>query len=432
MTARAIGAGLRGLLAAALVYAALLCVSWLSLGLDPTPAAANVRHAIASGQIGAYDISFANAQIGSHQFNDCLILDQALARHGTRAQMAVTPANDLVTRNDSACLQLRASLSGHPGPLGFYQNYIHGHTVLARVLLAVLPVEAIRDLYQLVIFLLVVAGAALACLDLWRRGAGAASLFWLAFFVAFSRFFAIGTLGQSLGHGPADAVLLGYALWLEVATLREHAGSIMWPAAVFGALTMAFEFLTGGLPLGLCLTLAGAALAARDGPEIGRRAFDVSLAFLAACGGMVAIKVALTIALFGTGAVTGAASDLAVRMSDAVKPDQRVAPDVAGVSQSLLAGLGEMAGTRPALAAMFLALSVALGAAGWSRLRHTPQRALAAWLAGSNLILLGWSAVFHEHFYIHAWFMVRIFAWTMATGFALFAIGLVADRHTQN
>jgi hypothetical protein len=49
-------------------------------------------------------------------------------------------------------------------------------------------------------------------------------------------------------------------------------------------------------------------------------------------------------------------------------------------------------------------------------------------VAASNLVLVVWVAVFNHHFYIHAWFMTRIFAWTIATGFALFAMAVAAGQ----
>jgi hypothetical protein len=85
-------------------------------------------------------------------------------------------------------------------------------------------------------------------------------------------------------------------------------------------------------------------------------------------------------------------------------------------------------GGQTELLGMMLLLAIGFGALGLIRLRRSELRERAILVAASNLVLVVWVAVFNHHFYVHAWFMTRIFAWTIATGFALFAIAAAARQ----
>lgn len=422
---------MRSIAIAAIVYALLLALSWISLRNDPRQATAAVATAFSDGDLTEYDITLTDTRIGAHQFNDCLILDQAIARSGTRAQMTVTPPNDFADRTTAVCQELKQSVTeGKHGPLNFYQNYIHGHTVLARVLLEFLPVRAIRTLYQLIIAALLVAALALAMRQALRSGATVNVIFWICFFLAFARFFGFEYFAQSLGHGPADAVLLGYALWLETVSFRAQSRPVDFviPAAAFGALTAIFELLTGGLPLGIALTIAGVAMAERRDDRLIASVAQACTAFVTAMATMVAIKIVLTEILFGQGAVTSAGSQLFDRLAGSAQFKPFPPPTVANIILRVSRGLGEMMGGQPELLGMILLLTIAFGALGLIRLRRSELRERATLIATSNLVLVLWVAVFNHHFYVHAWFMTRIFAWTIATGFALFAMAVAARQ----
>lgn len=423
---------MRSIAVATIVYSVLLGLSWFSLGSDSRQATAAVAAAYSSGDLTEYDITMMDARIGAHQFNDCLILDQAISRSGTRPQMTVTPPNDLANRTTGVCRELKDSvLHGKHGQMNFYQNYIHGHTVLARLLLGVLPVKAIRTLYQLVICGLLVAGLVFAMREALSRGATVNVLFWLCFFASFARFYGVEYFGQSLGHAPADAVLLGYALWLQAVSFSEQSrpAEFVVGAAMFGALTAIFEFWTGGLPLGIALTIAGVTMAERRDDRLWSSVMQACVSFATAVATIAVIKIVLTQMLFGDGAVTSAGSEFFARVAGSAQFNGFPPPTVDNIISRVLQGLGGMAGGQPELVVMILSLAVVFGAAGFVHLRRTELRSRAALIAASNLVLVLWVAALNHHFYIHAWFMTRIFAWTIATGFALFAMA-VATRQS--
>lgn len=422
---------MRSIAVAAIFYAVLLCLSWVSLGSDPRQARAAVSMAFNNGDLTEADILNTDTRIGAHQFNDCLILDQAIARSGTREQMTVTPPNDFAERTTDVCRELKQSVTeGKHGQFSFYQNYIHGHTVLARGLLEFLPIRAIRTLYQLIIAGLLLAGLTLAMRQALRNGATVNVIFWLCFFLAFARFFGFEHFGQSLGHGPADAVLLGYALWLEATSFGAQSRPVDFviPVAAFGALTAIFEFLTGGLPLGIALTIAGVAMAERRDDRLKLSVVQACAAFVTAIATMVMIKIVLIEIMFGRGAVISAGGELFARVVGSAQFEPYPPPTVANIIIRVSRGLEEMMGGQPELLGMILLLTIGFGALGLVRLRRSELRERATLVAASNLVLVLWVAVFNHHFYIHAWFMTRIFAWTIATGFALFAMAVAAGR----
>jgi hypothetical protein len=151
-------------------------------------------------------------------------------------------------------------------------------------------------------------------------------------------------------------------------------------------------------------------------------------AFVTAMATMVAIKIVLTEILFGDGAVTSAGRQLFDRLAGSAQFDQIPPPTIANFIIRLSRGLGEMMGGQPELVVMLLLLTVAFGVAGLLHLRRSDLRERATLVAASNLVLIGWVAIFNHHFYVHAWFMTRIFAWTIATGFALFAMAVAARQ----
>jgi hypothetical protein len=84
--------------------------------------------------------------------------------------------------------------------------------------------------------------------------------------------------------------------------------------------------------------------------------------------------------------------------------------------------------------ALMIALSIAAGAWGATRIYKGGDheaRTRASLLLLSNVVILLWIAVFREHMIVHAWFMDRMFTWTIASGFGLFALALQMRARPQ-
>lgn len=419
-------AALLGVLVGAAFFLAFAALNYLSLRQDATVARGAVIAAFTAGELGHPESLRGNTAVGQHQFNDCLILAMALDRGAPAAQLAVSPIRPVFSRTDGPCGDLDRYAHGEApdGLLYFYHNYIHGQTMLTRFLLPRIGVKGMRAGYHLLGSLLLLAGLLTAMLSLVRRRR--AGLFWLIAFLCFARFFGLEAFGQSLGHGPSDLVLLGMALLLAVAGSRGGARprSLILAAAAFGALTMIFELLTGGVPLGLALLIGGTAFAMREEDEIAPCILAAVTAFSAAIAACVLCKAALVVAQFGGGALRIPGLALAVRTGNLHVPGRAEPFSPIVFVARLVEGLDSLVPGMRWLAFGILTLAFGFGAWGFQRLRRTPERAKAALLAASWLPILLWFPIFSQHTIEHAWFMDRILVWLAISGFSLFALAV--------
>lgn len=410
------------------IYAIYLCLSWASLGVDQQRLEFHARQAFADGELLKMDKAHYNILFGAHQFNDCLIIDQALSRYGTPLQRTVTPSNDFPDRHLETCPQLRQSLNraGAPGPGSFYHNYVHGHTVLARALLSIAPLRVVREGNRLAITLVLLAGCYLCCRNMLTRGASAENLFWLVFFITFARWFGLELLAPSLGHAPSDFVFFAYGLTLAAMSFRRCADqrAYVLAATIFGTLTAIFEFLTGGIPLGLALTIGGVAVAMPDDDRVAESAIGAGIAFVLAIATVAMAKIASVLTVFGSGALGPSAGDLLHRLSASVQGPEAPPITFAAIMERLIDGLETMTPGLWLLSFGAICFGVVLGAFALGKMWQGEKRLRAMLIAGSNGVLVLWVVVFWQHFYVHAWFMLRIFAWTIASGAGLFAMAL--------
>jgi len=429
VAARAATGGGVALPVAALLFLLFCLANHLSLGRDVPRAEAQVRAAYADGTLQGADWLPGNTDIGRHQYNDCLILYMALDQQATVRQLTASPIKPVQRGTETMCGALQAFVNGDhaAGRTGiWYHQYIHGHTMMVRFLLPVLSVEAIRSLYHLTATLLVLAGLLTAMTGLARSRERTGNLFWLIIFLAFSRWFGLESYGQSLSHGPSDAIILGYSLFLAVSTARggiERSTSLA-AAALFGSLVAIFEFLTGGIPLGLAIIVGGLPFAWRSSDPSDMRAgvVEAAASFCVAVLTCLALKLAFALWVFGWDSLRESAAQFGVRLGmGAGQPD--LGP--VHMAKSLVKGLNSLAAGMHVLAGAVLVASIAFGVWGAQRLARSGDammRARVFHLLASNLIIAAMLVLLWQHTIIHAWFMDRILVWTIATGFALFSL----------
>jgi hypothetical protein len=384
------------------LVAMLFVANFYSLGLGGRQ---TVDRAFASGDLTDQDFLRGDSILGYHQYNDCLILGMALDQRYSRAELTISPSMPF-GKND-VCMNLQA---GRPfTDRLFYHNYIHGQTALARYLLPLMSVEQIRTVYRLTLSLILVCGIAISLLRF--------NIVFLIVLLALARAFGLQVFGQSLGHAPSDIVLGGFITFLAFRTGQLSERTAVIAAAVFGAMTMIFEMMTGGLPLGLAATsLIWFAL---KRPNVWAVASG-AIAFTVSAATCLAIKYACVAKVFGPKTLLGVVRDLLTR-TDGPPPvfthGRTFAEALLGNTEAMMPGLGPMAG-------MLLILAIGLGALAMVRRPTLDSRILAL----SNLPIFGWFVVFHQHTIVHAWFMDRMLAWPLATGFAIYALSLRLER----
>lgn len=370
-----------------------------------------IQEARASGAITSEDYAPGNTSIGHNQFNDCLIIGMALDQRHSRTELTVSPS--VPVEGYGICSRLGAQTTER----FFYHNYLHGHTMLTRYLLPLMSVQQIRDLYRLSITIVLMAGIAVSMLRI-AKGRSKAAVFLIAL-LALSRFFGLETYGQSLGHAPADFILIGFVTLLAISDLTRL-GAVLASAA-FGAMTMIFEFMTGGLPLGLAIVIGLTWFALRE-PNL-PTVVSATIAYSAAAASTLFLKLIAVWVVFGTGAVSGVFSAAASRSVGSVPSgldDRLLFHAIAGNTDAMVPGFGPMAAT-------FVVLAIGFGSYGLYRNTTMPAKLLAI----SNLPVVIWFALFQQHTIVHAWFMDRILVWFVASGFSLFLLA-TCDRRPSS
>lgn len=355
---------------------------------------------------------------------------------GTRAQRAVSPSAPLSLPNDreSACTHLQRLATGGPDmPPYFYHRYLHAHTTVARLLIPQTGVRGLRHLYKLAISLALLAGIGFAMLELARGRNLALNGAWLILFATFARWFGLESYGQSVSHAPADLVILAYLLFLSRGSAERPLSrtAALAGTALFGALTIEFEFLTGGLPLGLAVIIGALPLALAPDKRMGATVIDAVLAFAGAVVVCIVAKLALVAAIFGTAPLGQATGQFLFRagLSHVSTRDQPAS--WGDFFSRTWAGLDSLAPGMQWLVVGMLGIMIVAGIWGYARLRDSSdaaerQRALA--LLASNIVLPLWMVILWQHTAEHAWYMDRILVWPIASGGALFLLAILAAR----
>ncbi|WP_338502970.1 hypothetical protein V6R86_06395 [Sphingomonas kaistensis] len=406
--------GIAALVAAALT-ATFYLASWHSLGRGGEGRIAEAFRAQALG------MEIAGDRIPVQQrFNDCLITIMALEQREPREKLFVSPVNPADPTQD-VCRDLNDGTG--PNATAYYHNYLHGQTVLLRYLLPHFEVAGIKAFTKALLTILLLASAAVSLLRLIDGSRREESLVFLVATLAFGRFFGLEWFGEMLGNGPSDLIVIGFLAILSVRAGAMGAREWIVGAAIFGALTMMFELLTGGLPLGGAMVLGLGWFALRKAERsphlvaLGLVAFGLGAAIPALT------KVVLVASLFGTGDLFQMGIEALNRVGSELPPGWTELT----VTSQLLLNLESLTPGTWVTAAGTLCLALGLGAVSLARHRD-PECLLLA--ASATLIFL-WFALFRQHTALHASFMVRILVWPIAAGFALVALAALRANRVQ-
>jgi len=405
-------------------------LAWASLGVDRSLLIDQVRTAYATRDLrtdgGAL---FGNVNIGEHQYNDCLILFQTIDDRASRVERAISPLRPIPDKQ-GICADLKAlAISGPSQAPDFYHRYFHAQTTLARMLVPSLGVAGLRDLYKLLISAVLLAGIGLALFDIARRQRATMGVVWLTVFFVFG----LESFGQSLGHAPADLLILLFLLTVNRTSSDRPISPAfaMVAAAAFGALTIEFEFFTGGLPLGLAVVIGIVPLALAPGGEVLKNTLCAAISFTIGILTCVLGRVFSLLMVFGTKPLSSSFDQLLYRTGVNTRPNGFAPAGLGDFITRILSGMGSLAAGMPWLVIGMLALALISGIWSYRVLRKDKidairQRAVA--LVASNLVLLLWVVIFWQHTSEHAWFIDRIFSWSLASSGILFVLAVDSQR----
>jgi hypothetical protein len=382
-----------------------------------------------------------------YHYNDCLIVSMLVLEPLDRGvRSAISPrtpaagprqAAPAALPPDKMCHSLLRALADPEIPRSYYHRYIHGNWVVAGLLLARLPFGAsswllFGTLVGLSLLTAFLAGRSLAAGGAAARERDSA---WLAMSLAFLLFGGVSRFGWSFSFAPSDIVLSGFLLYAwRVPLAQAGRMRIVRAAALFGALTAAFELLTGAAPAGVALLIA--AIAFNRGLEpagAARRTLLAVGSFAAGFAFAFALKFAIVAALWGLPAASEAWTQLGWRVSVARSIGSSTAELVASLGISaewaestrlgnVFAGalrllyysgdflfgsrlLGVVViGGGPATLVLGSALVALRGRCRETRLR-------AGLLLAAALVTLSWYFIFASHTIGHSEFMMRPLSW---------------------
>jgi len=446
----------RAMLAALGALALFFALSFAATFVDRKEIAAKLEAANAQGafrQTWAVSTGRAIPRFGG---NDCLMLGALLQNYPDRLAEAISArippaeAQPPATAGDPtipACLQMIAALdrSDHADPDAvFYHRYLHGQRVFAALALAVTSPQALGWI-TLLLNALVLLSVLVPAL---RNGAGdSRERGYAAIAATLLLFDGLWLFGIYFSFGLSDLVLAGFlACAYHRGIARAPEPAFATAVALFGAATAIFEFLTGGIPFGLALLLGVVALdGSADRDALLRRAFHGAAIFALAIALTFAIKLALVALLVDPAAFADFRGALSTRVGGsfvANLPPQEIAwvaahgVDVAALDRhwifavfymfarlgyaSFVIGFGSPVLGMAIMGAAVVATAVLL-IHRTGQARETVARARLLVLFLSVLVMPLWSLVFLNHTLLHAIWMVRPFAWFIATaGILLF------------
>jgi hypothetical protein len=460
-SARRAAAGL-GLacLAAVLATLALTALLYAMQALPRASIMAHIRSSFTNGALQEHDWLLKNDRLGVNQYSDCLLIQMFVFR---RAAWADTVA-PIVVFNDwpvplwadngkqlSECAIARSAAFSdtpfdlYPAQAYFpYGRYIHAYRLPAYLLLEQFDVGAIRRLYRMMAFgVLVMILVTQLLLTLWRAEraadhprAGAHVLqgvFFVMLSLIFIRFYALDLFALSLVQAPSDILIFVAIAVMSLLNLTRTSSRMLCAlCGIFGALVFALDFLHGALPLGLVALIGCGAMTADRHSSAGQIATAVFLAgssFVVGAGVALLVKIVTLAVTFGLQAVTGFFVQLTYRMTGGGFPLSDLWRHLSENLEVIF--FEDYRASRALLFGTGLCLIVAYGVA---LARATRASAVQAHVLLLSVLVIGiWYLVFRNHSVIHAGSMVRLLVWPLiaTAGMVIIAISGVAHSGFQ-
>ena len=392
-----------------------------------------VREAFESGELIQQDWVPFDSRRGSNQYDECLVLQMITNRGDTPLRQAAGPiVYSIDTAGSDQCRTLyRIVVAGEPvaGLHTFrYTRYWHGHHLLATLLLQFAVLEDARRLLKTGAFisLLVLLWVSL------RRKDDRSRAFGISVGTFGLLFWGVPYFGQAFSHGPGDATLvLGLVGLLAWPRLSSNLERLVIYCAIYGALIVYLEFMTGLLPTaaGLLFTAVYAVRGTESTVE-SRDRWLASIAALTAfglgAGITVVLKLGLSVTVFGPTAIESLVANLVYYTNPATAdislprfllPFGRLYRK--GTTLTYGSGIGANLLYASAIGSWLLAAFIAV-----VKKEHGRISDLLAAAAGS-LIVISWILLFQTHTFGHAVFMVRMLIVPISLGWAALAWQLV-------
>jgi hypothetical protein len=333
-----------GVAVALLGMTALFAVNFVVMQISPEHYRRVLAEAVESGTLATVmHLPFApRKDIYPYGGNDCLIVGALALPRGSRIETAVSPP--MPTWGDIAgitsptgyppaahCLVLAATMNAvtsaaAPDQISeraYIHRYLHGDVTVAALLLAFMSLGTASAVMLAACYGILTAVALLALLRLRadspteRRRAAA----FLIIAATLACLYALPIFGRSFSFAPSDFVIFAFILYSMLQPLGQiPRRRFILATAAFGTLTAIFEFLTGGIPMGLATLIALIALGGTpDQRTLVDRVLVGTTTFVAAIVACFGYKLLAVAAVFGTNELADFSRQLTHRVGGSVQ-----------------------------------------------------------------------------------------------------------------
>jgi hypothetical protein len=385
-----------------------------------------VLDAFAAGDLIEQDYIAYDTKRGWHQYNDCNILQMISNQDSAAAGRALGPWLYMADWSAlGACRTLRELVTNERHPISFvsqrYTRYWHGYIPAISGLMTVLEISTIRSVMRASVYAAVVL---LMLVGVWDR-----RFFPLTFAVASggALFWGLPYFGQGMSHAFVDtAVMLGIAGLIFWHRVLGRSNKIPSYCAMFGAVVVYFEMLTGPLPTGagLLFTTIYIISRIRNGLDV-----PVSQHFGLAVAGLIAFTLGATLTvitrlLVAVTLVEPSGINLFLGnlelYSRSLGTDSPFPSFVHAIGRLLKHGEILTYGNSGGMIALYTSSMIAwVGALclAWRGRFVKAWADFAAFLIGASSIVV-WCFILPTHTFTHAAFMARILIVPLSLGWA--------------
>ena len=385
-----------------------------------------IQKAFSTGELVANDYLQYDVHRGFHQYNDCNLLQMMTNQDASPVASALGPWLYLVDASATeACRSLRELVVDGTDPETFissrYTRYWHGYIPILAGLLMFLEISTLREILRITVYTTVL----LLLLSSIRE---IRFLFFTApVFVAGAFFWGLPYFGQGMSHALGDSVvMLGIACLFFWHCKLTYASMLVPFCALFGAIVVYFEMLTGPLPIAAGLLFPAVYLISRltnHGETTINHHFRLATKALIAfaMGAIVTVGVRVLVA---STLVQPSGLDAFVGNLDLYTQPVDSTTYVPGFLRPLgrlfRRGAVLTYGSPWGLAVLYASVVLSWMASMWLAYRRATRLSwadLLAFVIGAASIPI-WTVILQTHTFMHADFMVRILIVPISLGWA--------------
>ena len=385
-----------------------------------------IQQAFLTGELIAIDYLPYDVDRGFHQYNDCNILQMMTNQDSSPVAHALGPwlymADSSATE---ACRSLRELVVDGRDPEAFissrYTRYWHGYIPILAGLLMFVEISTLREVLRIAVYttlLLLLFSNIREKRFLSLTG---------PVFVSGAFFWGLPYFGQGMSHALGDSVvMLGLACLFFWHCRLTHAGMLVPFCALFGAIVVYFEMLTGPLPIAAGLLFPTVYLLSRitnHGDTAINHHFRLATRALIAFAMGAIITVGCRAVVAATLVQPSGLDTFAGNLSLYTQP-----VDSTAYVPGFLRPLGRLLrrgsvltyGNRWGLAILYTSAALSWFMSMWLAYRRATRLSwadLLAFVIGAASIP-AWTVILQTHTFMHADFMTRILIVPISLGWA--------------